>query len=106
MSFLGDLFTGIGRLTRAFHNIEQRVDRLQDDFTVLTGILDRQRDRIASLETRVAVLEEARRTTSAEVELALVKAIAGYEAQRLREDRATLLQPQNAPPATGELGPG
>jgi BMFP domain-containing protein YqiC len=106
MSVLGDMFTGIGRLTRAFHNMEQRVDRLHDDFTVTAAILDRQRDRIATLETRVAVLEEARRTTAAEVELALVKAIAAYEAQRRQEGQPARLQPPGLPsaPADPEAG--
>jgi hypothetical protein len=81
-----DLLGGINRLTKAFHTIEQRVDRLGDDIRRLADQLDLQREKVASLDTRVAVLEEGRKTTAAEVKVALLETLSSWEIRKLREE--------------------
>lgn len=81
-----DLLGGINRLTKAFHTIEQRVDRLGEDLRRLADQLDLQREKVGGLETRVAVLEEGRKTTAAEVKAALVETLSAWEIRKLREE--------------------
>jgi chromosome segregation ATPase len=81
-----DILGGVNRLTKAFHTIEQRVDRLGDDLRRLTDQLDLQREKLAFLETRVAVLEEGRKTTAAEVKVALLETLSSWEMRKMREE--------------------
>ena len=62
-----------------FATLEDRIKRLTEDLEDLADLCDRQGQQIGALTTRVAVLEEARKTTAAEVEAELAKALARLE---------------------------
>lgn len=73
---LSDIVGGVGRLTKAFNTIEQRVERLTEDVKELGKRHEGHGDKITDLTTRVAVLEEARKTTAAEARAAVAEAVA------------------------------
>ena len=94
---LTDILGGIGKLTRSFHILEERVNRLEKDVPALEEEIITLRRENADLTTRVAVLEENRKTVAAEVKLALTEAITAWEMQKLREQLQTY-QAQEKPP--------
>jgi hypothetical protein len=86
-----ELLTGVGKVTRLFHVLDER----QSHTTVQVDALQKEtmelRKELAALTVRVAVLEEGRKTTAAEVKLALVETISAWEIRKMREqiDRQT-----------------
>lgn len=62
-----------------FKRHEEQIKRLDD----LTGSLN---DRLHNLTTRVAVLEEGRRTTDADVKRVIAETIAAWQVERAQQD--------------------
>ena len=86
MSAWQDLASRIFGLTKAFTVMEERNSRQAEDIKAVREELWRVRDRTHEIDKRVAVLEEGRKTTAAEVKAALIETIAVWEVARAKEE--------------------
>ena len=93
-----DVLSTFSKVTKQFHLIVERVDRLEKDDDFFRKECEELRKDIAAPTSRVAVLEEGRKTTTAEVKLALVESIAAWENQKLREELGRLKHQLPPPP--------
>ncbi len=73
-----DLFNGYNVLKERIAQTQQEAKELRNENTSLSGEVSR-------LSERVAVLEEARKTTAAEVKAAMTEALSAWERERFRE---------------------
>lgn len=87
-----DVIKSVGNLTKAFSLIEKRVDDGEKTDTKHAEELAALRKEIAQLTTRVAVLEEGRKTIAAENKQAMSEVIAQYELYRRDEKLKELEQ--------------
>lgn len=81
-----DLSSRFLGLTKVFNVMQDRQDRQAEDIKTLGEEADRLRDKMHDIDKRVAVLEEGRKTTAAEVKAALTETPAAWELAKMRED--------------------
>ena len=86
MSAWQDMATRLFGLTKAFNLMEERHTRQAEDIKAVREELWRVRDRMHEIDKRVAVLEEGRKTTAAEVKAPLIETIAVWEIARAKEE--------------------
>jgi len=76
MSALADLAGKVLGLSKTLVLIDERFKRQEEDMRVLRAECSALRNDVSGLATRVAVLEEARKTTAAEARAAVAEAVA------------------------------
>jgi chromosome segregation ATPase len=81
-----DVLAGVGGLARRINTFEVTTQHHAEQIKKLETDLAAARQDIATLSTRIAVLEEARKTTAAEVKLALTQTLAEWEIQRAKQE--------------------
>ena len=91
---------GVARLTKLFNLVEERQKNQEDDIRTLRQDNAELRKAVASLTERVAVLEEGRKTTAAEVQSVLTRTISTWENQKLRDEVEELKRKQLPPKPT------
>src|ERR1051326_7929651 len=77
---IAGIFTTIATLKRQFEEQAKLLEKQGAEISAL-------RKENAELTTRVAVLEEARKTTAAEVKVAVTESLVTWERQKMREER-------------------
>ncbi len=91
---LREVIKGAGGAARELIILKERFDRQDELLKEQARAIDSLREAVAALATRVAVLEEGRKTIAAEVKTALTETLGAWERKRLEEEIATLKQPQ------------
>ena len=101
MSSWSDFVGGVARLSKLFNLVEERQKNQEDDIRIIRQENVELRKAVATLTERVAVLEEARKTTAAEVQSVLTRTISAWENQKLRDEVEELKRKQ-LPPASSD----
>ena len=91
---MGDFVGGVARLSKLFNLVEERQKNQEDDIRIIRQENVELRKAIATLTERVAVLEEGRKTTAAEVQSVLTRTISAWENQKLRDEVEELKRKQ------------
>jgi hypothetical protein len=93
-----DVRNAIGQIAKDLALMKERIDRqekeLEQQGKDIAGLWVEN----AQLTARIAVLEEARRTTAAEVKLAVTESLMAWERQKMHEEREELKR--RLPPGT------
>jgi hypothetical protein len=93
-----DALAKLGEIAKNVTLIQKRVEDAEKLALAQDKEIAELRKEIAALTTRVAVLEEGRKTVGAEVKLALTEAIRGWENDQLRKALERLNSRSPLPP--------
>ena len=91
---LREAVKGAGGVAKDLIILKERFDRQDELLKEQAKAIDSLREAVAGLTTRVAVLEEGRKTIAAEVKTALTETLAAWERKQLEKEIAALKQPQ------------
>ena len=87
---LTDIAKLLDETLKSLHLLQERHEGYQKKFDELQSENAKLRKEVADLTTRVAVLEEGRKTTAAEVKLAVTESLSEWKFREMKEKMADL----------------
>lgn len=92
----------ISRLAETFYTVNQRIEQLEDEAREVRREVSALRIEHSDLKTRVAVLEEARKTTDAQVRAIIAETVADLRIRFAESQSAARAAPSQFLPPTEE----